>query len=126
MIGIAVPHSLIPDLSRFLPILSAAISLMRNFCSLPVTVIGNSVTNQTYLGTLKWAIFPLQKSRISSSVATSPARSWIHATRTDHTCRLAPNDYLSGAGGCGGGGYSAGGGDSPPLGAGGAGAVKFP
>ena len=33
---------------------------MMNFCGLPVTVIGNSATICTWVGTLKWAILSLQ------------------------------------------------------------------
>jgi hypothetical protein len=36
-------------------IFSMAISRMRNFCSLPVTVIGKSLTNQIVFGIFKWA-----------------------------------------------------------------------
>ena len=42
---------------------------IRNFCTLPVTVIGNSSVTWTYRGTLKWAIRPSQKAATSSRVS---------------------------------------------------------
>ena len=45
----------------------------------PVTVLGNSVTNEIYLGILKCAIFPLQKIFTSSSSNEHPGFSFIQA-----------------------------------------------
>ena len=41
--------------------------------------MGYDATKSTYLGTLKYAILSLQKSRISSAVAVAPARKTMHA-----------------------------------------------
>jgi hypothetical protein len=44
-------------------------SRILNFCTLPVTVIGNSPVIRRYRGILKCAICPVQKARSSSSVS---------------------------------------------------------
>src|SRR5580765_8270869 len=58
---------------------ATVISRILNFCTFPVTVIGNSLVNLMYRGILKVAIWPRQKSRNSSAVAVTPLRSRIHA-----------------------------------------------
>ena len=58
---------------------------MRNFWTLPVTVMGNASTNRMYCGILKCAILPRQYSRISSSVSAAPAR------RRTHTATASPS-----------------------------------
>ena len=59
-----------------------AVSRILNFWIFPVTVMGKSsaaATNFQYFGTLKWAIFPLQKAFMSSSVSASPSFGKTHA-----------------------------------------------
>src|SRR5690606_42065326 len=56
------------------------ISRMRNFCTFPVTVIGNSSTKRICRGTLKWAIRALHQPCSSSTVALCPGCSLIQAT----------------------------------------------
>ena len=60
---------------------SAIISLNVTFFIF-VPDIGHLVTNLTYRGILYVAIFPLQKSIISSSVASASGFSWMYATGT--------------------------------------------
>src|SRR5262249_4575946 len=60
-------------------IASVEISRMRYFCTFPVTVIGNSVTNRTKRGILKVEICPRQNRRMSSAVTSWPSCSRTHA-----------------------------------------------
>ena len=53
------------------------VSFITNFWIFPVTVVGNSVTNEIYFGILKWDIFPLQNCRTSSSFSVCPSFNFI-------------------------------------------------
>ena len=61
------------------PSSSTSRARITNFCTFPVTVMGNSSTKRRCAGTLKCAIRPAQNSRTASSVRLAPSRNLIQA-----------------------------------------------
>ena len=93
MKGVAHPY-----LARSLSTIALRIT---NFCALPVTVIGISVTNRKCPGTLSWAIGSWQTLRNSHSVAAEPGFKNTHAqTYSPYLASGKPNTCTCATAGC--------------------------
>ena len=74
-----------PTLTSDNPSAAFDASTSKNFCTFPLTVIGNASTKRTCFGTLKWARSCRQSSRRDSAVASagsSPSWRMMHAHST--------------------------------------------